>query len=295
LIAELLALASALLSACSAILLRIFLRGNVSTAFAVFITQCVNFIVFWVIYMLSLIQGVSRWFLNANHLEALIGFALSGVFVQLLNRIFYYEGLRRIGVPQTQAVIGASPFFVTLFEIFFLREELSLNFWFSSILIMLGILILSLKEGMNIKLTPDLLFPLVASISLAVGQILRRFSLKILDDPILGATVAITFSFPLYGLYLIISKQLSLTEVKSINKCRYCIVCTAGFLLSIMVLLTFYATALQKVSIVSLLQSTHSIWALLLSAIFLRKTEKIDLRVIMSVILTFLGVALLLI
>jgi drug/metabolite transporter (DMT)-like permease len=106
----------------------------------------------------------------------------SAVTVITSSRIFSYECLRRIGVLQTQAVIGTSPFFVTLFETFFLREGLSLNFWFSSILIMLSILILSLKEGMSIKLTLDLLFPLLVSISLALRQILRRFGLKIHID-----------------------------------------------------------------------------------------------------------------
>ena len=124
---------------------------------------------------------------------------------------------------------------------------------------------------------------------MAFSQILRKEGLNIYNEPLLGVATGYTTSLIVYLLVIRLSRttetpHFSLNDVRNFWK--------PGVGIAIGWLLAFVALSQEMVSIVAPILQTELLFILFFAYVFLRKQEKVSLKLAASAILIVAGVIL---
>ncbi len=282
--AEFFALANAFLFAFHNMLTKKGLRYS-NPATAVVTSLCINVVFLW---------GVSLLFVPLDSLtnSAILIFAVVGLFQPGLTRFLTYKGIETLGVAITDPVRASTPLFSALFAILFLGESMTLAILLATLLIIVGITLLSYRGSGSVQKIRLLyiLYPLMASLLGGFSQVLRKFGLAAVPHPFLAAAVTASSSFTVSVLLLLISGRRKTT----FNLNRECLpfYLPAGVAVSLGMVSIYYALDLGKVTVVIPISSTGPLFALTLSALFLRDVEKVTLKIVMGACLIIAGVLL---
>ena len=184
---------------------------------------------------------------------------------------------------------ASTPLFSALFAILFLGERMTLPIFFATLLIIAGITLLSHRgEGsvQKIRLL-YILYPLMASLLAGFSQVLRKFGLAAVPHPFLAAAVTASSSFAVSVLLLLASGG----RRSNFNLNRECLpfYLAAGVTVSLGMASMYYALDLGKVTVVVPLSGTGPLFALALSAIFLRDVERVTLKIVIGACLIIGG------
>lgn len=281
--AEVFALANAFLFALHNILTKKGLRYS-SPATAVIISLAVNIVVLW---------GVSILFVPLDALTeaGILIFVVVGLFQPGLTRLLTYKGIQTLGVSITDPIRATTPFFSAFFAIALLGEQMTIPIFCATVLIIIGIALVSHREGSvgEVRLL-YVAYPLLASLLGGFSQVLRKFGLASVPHPFLAAAVTATTSFVVSSLTLWISGKRK--EIFQLNKDCLPFYIAAGVAVSLGMVTIYYALDLGKVTVVIPISSTGPLFALTLSAIFLRDVERVTLRIVLGALLIVAGVLL---
>ena len=143
--------------------------SNVSTA--TLIEQYVSVIV---LLLISAFRG--ELFLLDFSARGFWAFVAAGVVGASFGKIFYYKGIDRVGASKSTSVKNSSPLLTVLLAVILLGEELTLAAAVGSILIVIGILVLSrveIKGGERPSRISYFFYPLMAALCFGI-QFLRR-------------------------------------------------------------------------------------------------------------------------
>jgi uncharacterized membrane protein len=218
---------------------------------------------------------------------ALAYFAASGIMASTLGRTLNYLSINKLGVAVSTSLVGANPLFSTLFAFLFLNESVALTTVLGSIMVVVGIAVISgIGETVHFKKT-DLLIPLMAACFYAASSIFRKVGLNILPEAVLGAVVGAMMSLIIYPIYLTATQKLGDFRL-SRSSLPYLVV--GGIVVSLTWISMFYAFNLGSVSVVSSLMGTSPLFSLMLSAILLKDTEKLTKNVIIGSIVIVAGI-----
>jgi len=252
---------------------------------AVLTSLAVNVIVLW---------GVSFLFLPVRLLtfSGALLFVLVGIFQPGLTRLLTYKSVETVGVAITDPLRATTPMFSTFLAIVLLGEQMTLAIFFSTVLIIAGIILLSLRDKSAAKIKVRYIFyPLLASFIAGSSQIIRKFGLESMPHPILAAAVTATSSLAVVSTIMWFSgrKQVIL------NLDRRCLpfYLAAGLAISFGMVTIYYALDLGRVVVVIPLSSTGPLFTLLLTAIFLKGVERVTVKIVMGAALIISGVILL--
>jgi DME family drug/metabolite transporter len=216
-------------------------------------------------------------------------FVLVGLFQPGLTRFLTYKGIETLGVAITDPLRATTPMFAAFLAILFLKEAMTLPIFWGTLLIISGIAFLSYRRG-PIKQVWSLfiLYPLTASLLAGLSQVLRKFALVEIPHPLLGAAVTVTSSLGVSFLTVWISGKRRSPLVFN----RQCLpfFIAAGIFVSLAMISIYYALHLGKVTVVIPISSTGPLFALTLSAIFLREVEKVTAKVVLGAFLIIAGV-----
>ena len=135
----------------------------------------------------------------------------------------------------------------------------------------------------------NLLFPLVGGLTLGVGSIMRKFALDLFNAPVLGVAVAYTFSLVPFLVIFLASKPTR--EAVSLKK-DLRLFWAAGIGQAVTWVLSFYALSNSEVSIITPLLSTEPVFVAIFAYFYLKKIEKISVKLLVSIFLTVLGIVL---
>lgn len=281
--AEFFALANAFLFALHNILTKKGLRYS-NPATAVITSLAINIIVLW---------GVSFLFLPLESLAStgIFIFVLVGLFQPGLTRFLTYKGIETLGVAITDPIRASTPLFSAFFAILLLGERMTLPIFFATLIIIVGITLLSHRSGsiQNIRLL-YILYPLLASLLGGFSQVLRKFGLGAIPHPFLAAAVTASSSFAVSLLTLWISGKGK--ETFLLNRGCLPFYLAAGVVVSLGMVSIYYALDLGKVTVVIPISSTGPLFALTLSALFLRDVERVTLKIALGACLIIAGVLL---
>ena len=227
----------------------------------------------------------------ATNLEGIVLFALGGLLTPGLVRLFYYNGLTKLGTSVNSSIFSVYPLYTALLAVLFLSEILTPQNWIGVVSIVLGVIFVefSSREANNGEksVRKSLVFPVLGGLTLGASAIIRKSALNLFDAPVLGVAVAYTFSFLLYAVMLAFSKptrkELSLRQ-------DFRLFWVAGVGQALSWIFSFYALSIEKVSVITPLLSIEPIFVVLLAYLYLRGTEHVSLKLVASIILTVFGV-----
>ena len=216
-------------------------------------------------------------------------FVASGIFASTLGRLFNFTSIERLGVPLSAAIIGSNPLFSTLFAAMFLGEQVAANTLLGTILVVAGIAV-ARSGGQAVKglRGRDLVLPIAAATFYGAASVTRKAALNILPDSVFGAVIGAMSSLVVYSIYLIVTRRTRDLQINWVGS-RFFVV--NGVVLTLAWLSMFTALTTGKVSVVTALGGTSPLFAVLLSAILLRDSEELNLRIAVGCLAIVAGAA----
>lgn len=281
--AELFALFNAFLFAFHNMLTKKGLRYS-NAATAVITSLAVNIMVLW---------GVSILYVPLESLTraGILIFVLVGLFQPGLTRFLTYKGIEHLGIAITDPIRASTPLFSAFFAILLLGERMTLPIFFATLLIIIGIILLSRRHGSVKELRPLFVFyPILASVLAGFSQVLRKFGLAAVPHPFLAAAVTASSSFTVSLLTVWLAGKGK--ETLRLNRDSLVFYLPAGIAVSLGMVSIYYALDLGQVTVVIPISSTGPFFALILSALFLRDVERVTLTIILGACLIIAGVLL---
>jgi uncharacterized membrane protein len=244
------------------------------------------------------ISALVLWFLAAMYLplssfwtHAILYFALSGIFATGLGRMLIYVGIDRIGVARSVPVAGSAPMFASILAVLVIGETWSLQNFSGTLLVILGIVVISRSrtEKMDWS-TRDLIYPIMAALVFGLAANVRKLGLLVENVPLMASTVNATTGL-LFSPLMIYAR--GGVHVLRVSRRTFVWFLAAGICYTTGMLLNFYALGAGKIVIVEPLINTNPVLSVLLTAIFLRDIEAVNLHVVTGVFFTVVGTVLL--
>jgi drug/metabolite transporter (DMT)-like permease len=217
-------------------------------------------------------------------------FAGVGLFVPSVARFFMFQGIERLGASITSTAGSSSPLFAIVFAVFFLKELPTPTNLLGALAIVAGIVCLSWQGQTKRWRTRDLTFPLSAAFLFAARDNVVRFGLLITRSPMLAATIAATTSALTMGAaYAARSRRPGWAQTSLPGFMWFF---ASGFLNFLSYICMYTALGLDRISVVSPIVSTYSVFVLPLAVFFLKGIEQVNARKVIATMLVVLGVLL---
>ena len=256
--------------------------GTSNSSTAVFTTLGINTVFLW---------GFALLITPLHYLvtPAVFIFLGVGLFQPGLTRLLTVKGIDTLGVAIADPIRASTPMFSSLMAILFLGEQMTLPIFGGTLLIITGVTVLShQKSAIGSFRLLYLFYPILASFLVGLSQVARKFGLVFIPHPFLAAAVTATSSFA------VISSLLWLTGQKGegLHFTKECLpfYLGAGVSISLAMASLYYALSLGEVILVIPVTSTGPLFALTLSAIFLRDIEQVTLKITLGACLIVIGV-----
>ena len=180
--------------------------------------------------------------------------------------------------------------FASILAVIFIGETWPLQNIAGTCLVILGVVIISRTRTEQAPWRKkDLVFPIMAAFSFAFAGNLRKYGLLLKNLPLMGATVNTTT-----GLLLAMGVLQAQGGVRLLRVPGQTLgwLIAAGACNTIGMLLSFYALSLGKLVVVEPLLHTAPVLSVLLTALFLRDVEVVNLRVVAGAACTVAGTVL---
>jgi drug/metabolite transporter (DMT)-like permease len=234
-----------------------------------------------------LIATTSMDFLQS---PAMVYYVMSGCMQPLFARALYYEGITRIGVARAGPLRGSEPLFATAIAVILFHERPGWLVFAGTVLIVASLWLISGKqEGDRKWRLADALLPISAGLISAVSQSLRKQALIIIPNPFVAVAVVTSVSLILLLAFAFSTKRAALfrMEPRSLVFFLY-----AASLASLAQVANFIALGHGQLSVIIPLLNTTPLFAVLFSAIFLRKVETVNRRIVLGAMTMVSGVLL---
>ncbi len=282
LFAEVFAIFSAMGWASDSILVRFGLRKSNIFA-AMFVSYAVSVTCMWS----YLIATTSLEFLKS---PAMIYYIISGCIQPLFARALFYQGITRIGVARAGPLRGIEPLFATAIAVVFLHERPGWLVFLGTILIVASLWLISGKQRGDTRWRViDALFPISAALISAISQTLRKQALAIVPDPIVAVAMVTSVSLILLIGFVLVTRR---THQLRLERGGFLFFFCAAIVAALAQVANFIAIGRGQLSVIIPLLNTSPLFTVFFSALFLRKVETVNLRIICGALLMVGGVVL---
>ena len=254
-----------------------------------------------VAFIVTVIGNIILWplallFTNLKtvNLEGVLFFAIAGILAPGIARLLYFKGMEAVGVSVNESIFATYPVHSSMFGVLLLSEALALENGIGIVCIVVGVVYLerslsNYKTGFKRNLRKGLVFPLLASLSVAFSHIARKHGLNIYNEPLLGVAIGYALSF---FLYLPLSISSYAMRGSSLSSKDFRLFWKAGACVSLGWILTSYALSYERISIVTPLMGTVPLFVLFFAYLYLKETEHISFKLIISALFIVIGVTL---
>lgn len=211
--------------------------------------------------------------------EAVFYFIAAGFFAAILGRTFNYISLDKLGVPVSTALTGTNPLWAMILGVVFLGEEVTLPIISGSVLVVVGVALISgWGKNSNLNLR-DIITPLASAFFYAASSAVRKIGLNILPESVLGAVVGAATGLIAYP---ILMRLLGRSGEFKFTKESMPYLIGGGIATSTAWISMFMATQQGTVSVVSAIIGANPLFGLVLSVVLLRDTERITPQVLIG-------------
>jgi drug/metabolite transporter (DMT)-like permease len=211
-------------------------------------------------------------------------FVLAGLLGPGLSQLFFTFGVRDAGPSRTSVVVGTAPLFSVVIAVVLLDEPLVAGLVVGAVLIVAGGVLLVAERGRPEHVRRiGLLFALAATIVFAARDNLVRWLAVDTDvEPGLAAAATLGAGGALIAVYLAATR----TRVAARDLGAFA---PAGLLFGLSYVSLFEAYYRGRVTVVSPLVATESLWGVTLSALLLRRHELVGPRLLAGAALVVAG------
>ena len=217
-------------------------------------------------------------------LAGLWPFVLAGILGPGLSQTLFTLGVRDAGPARTSVAVGSAPLFSVAIALVFLDEPVAAGVLAGAVLIVGGGLLLvgERERPLHVKRI-GLVYAIAATIVFATrDNLIRWLSGDTEASPELAAAVTLGSGSLVIATWVVVSRRpLSLAPL------RY--FAPAGILFGLSYVCLFEAYYRGRVTVVSPLVATESLWGVLFSALFLRRVEVIGARLAVGAVLIVAG------
>lgn len=221
-------------------------------------------------------------------------YLIAGFFTAFLGRVLLFGGIRRIGSPRAAGIKNSAPVFTIFLAVSLMGERISL--W-GGVGILIIFLALFLQARYDFKQASQIdekekkygiFMAVTAAVFFGIGQAARKQGMIYYADPILGSLIGSTFALFVFMIMQAYKKQLKETLFRNFQSINFYFV-GAGILTGFAQISFFVSLMYTHVSYTSSVAAMEPIITVLLSRIFLRKEERITLRLGITACAVFLG------
>jgi len=211
-------------------------------------------------------------------------FALAGLLGPGLSQLFFTFAVRDAGPSRTSVVVGTAPLFSVAIALVFLNEPLDAALLLGALLIVAGGVLLASERGRpgHVK-TIGLVLALGATLVFATrDNLVRWLSGDTHVAPPLAAATTLAAGALVVAAYLVLSR----TPVPTRAIAGFI---PAGICFGLSYVCLFEAYYRGRVTVVSPIVATESLWGVTLSALLLRKHEVVGRRLALGAALVVAG------
>lgn len=268
--------------ASDSILVRFGLRKSNIFA-AMFVSYAVSVTCMWSF----LIATTSLDFLKS---PAMIYYIISGCIQPLFARALFYQGITRIGVARAGPLRGIEPLFASAIAVVFLHERPGWLVFLGTILIVASLWLISGKQQGDTRWRVlDALFPISAALISAISQTLRKQALAIIPDPIVAVAMVTSVSLVLLIGFILVTRR---THQLRLERGGFPFFFCAAIIAALAQVANFIAIGRGQLSVIIPLLNTSPLFTVFFSAVFLRKIETVNSRIVLGAVLMVGGVVL---
>ena len=217
----------------------------------------------------------------------IVPFVVAGVIAPGLSRLALFTGIDRVGVARTYAIGATAPLVSVVLAIVALGERPSWRLLIGAAAIVGGGVLLSVgPAGDPSWRRRDLAFAGLAALGFAVRDNVTRYGFRDFTDPVLAAAVSTATSVAIMWTSVAVGARRELRVEWLGLRLLMCAGVAEGFAYVMM----WRALASGSVAVVSPLTNSHSIFAVVLAALFLRDLERVTWRIGVATVLIVAGV-----
>jgi drug/metabolite transporter (DMT)-like permease len=212
-------------------------------------------------------------------------FVFAGLLAPGIAQILFTFGVRDAGASRTSVTVGTAPLFAVATALVFLDEPLVAGLLVGAALIVTGgILLASDRARPEHFKRIGLVYALVGTISFATRDTLVRWLVTDVTDvaPILAASVAMLTGASV-ALVFVLVRRATVTRSAAVA------FVPPGVCYGLSYLCLFEAFFHGRVSVVSPIVATESLWGVTLSWLVLRQSERVGRRLVLGAALVVAG------
>ena len=227
---------------------------------------------------------------------AMVAFVIGGVIGTVGGRTAMLRGVRLIGPSRSNAFVTGAPVVAAFAGWVALGETLTPLEMLGGAIVISGLLwMIQARSGGRLDTTPapiwHYLIAAAAPVSFGLAFVIRKYGLERFDSSVVGAFVGSISAFAV--IVLIDAMRGNLPErVRSNFSATSWWFVGAGVSTSAALLSQFTSFTFLDAWVVGILQATQGVWTILLSFVFLKGDDHINVPLIGSVILVVTGVVL---
>jgi drug/metabolite transporter (DMT)-like permease len=273
--AILLAATSAFLFGAMTVLVRIGLGAGVRAEAGTFFT----------IFPACILTGVAALPRADWDVESAWPFVVAGLLAPGIAQILFTFGVRDAGASRTSVTVGTAPLFAVAIALVFLDEPLVAGLLLGAALIVGGGVLLASDRARPAHFRRiGLLFALLGTVAFATrDSLIRWLGTGATDvDPALATFVTMLTGTTIAFLFLLQSRA-----PVTLRAAR--VFLPAGLCYGLSYVFLFEAFYRGRVSVVSPIVATESLWGVALSWLVLRKSENVDARLVAGAALVVTG------
>jgi len=248
---------------------------------ATFVSLVVHTVALWILVAFTV--GIPE-----VTVAALVAIVVTGI-VQPIMRHCHYTGIHKIGTSRAVTLRNTFPLPAVLIGILILGEPITPLGIIGTLLVVIGIVFTSWRIDQHLTSFrwTYLLYPIATALITAVVHPLRRYAMVQSHEPLFFTAIVGPVSLLSFAMYY----ALPVCGEKLVwDRRAFWPFLISGVFETTAVLLMLFAFTLGPVVIVSPIASTTPIWTAILSAIFLRKVERINLASVVGTICVVAGV-----
>jgi drug/metabolite transporter (DMT)-like permease len=226
---------------------------------------------------------------EAASAKELAVFAVAGLLAPGVSQIFFTVAVKEAGASRTSVVAGTAPLFAATLAIVLLDEPFEWALALGAVLIVgAGVLLVGdTARSLDFRLVGIGYALLATSLFTSRDVVVRWYSEDAALASVEAAAAALSAGALVMLAWAAIERRGALvTALASPALLRFVV---PGFFFGLSYVLLFAAVYRGKLTVVSPLVATESLWGVLLAAIFLRSSELVGLRLVLGAVLVVAG------